>query len=253
MKNIDKKATGYTALPRENATALYRQIAAHLQESIEAGLYEPSGRLPSEAEIGVRFNVSRVTVRLAFDQLAAEGLIVRRQGKGSYVAGKQVRHGLDNLRSFHESLRQQGLNATMTLLEKKRVAVPRELAGLFPGQPHCLFVRRLHSVDGEPVALGISYLPDALGKVKRDTLEREPAYSQLAQVLGRSPARADMSIRAQGADETLTNILSIPLNHALLVLQRTSYFDDGVCCDRSVFYIRPERYEFNLSCAFKAL
>lgn len=251
MKNTEKNRAGHTALPRENATALYRQIAAHLQEGIEAGLYEPSGRLPSEAEIGARFNVSRVTVRLAFDQLVAEGQIVRRQGKGSYVAGKQVRHGLDNLRSFHESLRQQGLNATMSLLEKKRVPVPGELKSQFPGQSHCLFVRRLHSVDDEPVALGISYLPDALAKVKRDVLERESAYSQLAKVMGRPPARADMAIRALGADAALAEILSIPLNHALLVLQRTSYFDDGTCCDRSVFYIRPERYEFNLSCTFK--
>jgi len=250
MKTTANKKKPQIGVSRENATSLYRQIAAYLQEGIEAGLYEPSGRLPSEAQLGEQFSVSRVTVRLALDQLETEGLIVRRQGKGSYAAGKQVRHGLDNLRSFHESLLYQGLKATMKLLDKQRVKVPDEIKPYFKKSSHCLLVKRLHLVDGEPVALGISYLPDALNKTEWDDLEKQPAYNQLSNILGKPPARADMAIRAQGADETLAEILKVPLNHALLVLQRTSYFDDGVCCDRSVFYIRPERYEFYLSCAF---
>src|SRR5271166_1465546 len=101
---------------RDNSTSLYRQIAGRLRQEILGGAFEPSGRLPSEAAIGDRFCVSRVTVRLALDILTQDGLIERRQGKGAFVAGRGVRHELDRLQSFHESLRAQGLAATMKLV-----------------------------------------------------------------------------------------------------------------------------------------
>ncbi|HSI48714.1 MAG TPA: GntR family transcriptional regulator [Ideonella sp.] len=240
-----------TRLKRENATSLYAQIAARLQEEIEAGLFEPSGRLPSEAQIGERFQVSRVTVRLAFDKLAGEGRIVRRQGKGSYVAGKQVRHGLDTLRSFHESLRLQGLDAQMRLLEKRRVKVPDELAARFAPARQLTLLRRLHSVDGTPVALGLSHLPSALSQLSWQALEVQPAYALIAQLMGERPARADIAITACSADATLAEALAVPPGTALLVMERSSFLSDGRCCDHSSFYIRPERYAFTMSSAFR--
>ena len=240
-----------TALSRENATALYEQIATRLQEEIEAGLYEPTGRLPSEAELGLRFGVSRVTVRLAVDKLVAERLVVRRQGKGCYAAGKQVRHGLDTLRSFHESLLQQGLNATMQLLEKRVVNLPATLRERFVPAKRGLFVKRLHLVDGEPVAVGLSHLPHRLSLATWEEVEQQPAYSLLNTVTGKAPARADMVIRAQPADEALAETLGVSPGDALLVLERTSYFADGSCCDHACFYIRPERYAFVMSSTFR--
>jgi GntR family transcriptional regulator len=240
-----------TALSRENPISLYEQIACRLQEEIEAGHYEPSGRLPSESQLGERFDVSRVTVRLALDKLTAEGRIVRRQGKGSYVAGKQVRHGLDTLRSFHESLRQQGLNAGMRLLDKQRVEIPLNLLQRFAPATQAMRLERLHLVDEQPVALGISYLPDALNAASWEVVEQQPAYSLLTSLMGEAPARADMAIRAQGADAELAEVLQTQIGEALLVLERTSYFTSGACCDHSCFYIRPERYEFVLSSTFR--
>lgn len=240
-----------TALSRENPTSLYEQIATRLLEEIEAGLYEPTGRLPSEAQIGSRFDVSRVTVRLAVDKLVAEGLVVRRQGKGSYAAGKQVRHGLDTLRSFHESLLQQGLNAHMQLLDKRLVNLPAELRQRFAPAKRGLFLKRLHLVDAEPVAVGFSHLPAALGNATWDVVEKQPAYSLLTEVMGHAPVRADMTIRAQAADVELAQILKVQMGDALLVMERTSYFESGVCCDHACFYIRPARYEFVLSSTFR--
>jgi len=249
--NRPPPAPPHTALSRENPTSLYEQIASRLQEEIEAGVYEPTGRLPSEAQIGARFDVSRVTVRLAVDKLVAEGLVVRRQGKGSYAAGKHVRHGLDTLRSFHESLLQQGLAASMRLLEKRLVTLPSALRQRFAPAKRGLFVKRLHLVDGEPVAVGFSHLPHQLGSVTWEEMEQQPAYSLLASVTGKAPARADMVIRAQSADESLAETLEVPPGESLLVLERTSHYADGSCCDHACFYIRPERYEFVMSSTFR--
>ena len=245
------QAAAKTALSRENQTSLYAQISCLLQEEIEAGHFEPSGRLPSESDLSARFDVSRVTVRLALDDLAAQGSIVRRQGKGTYVAGKQVRHGLDSLRSFHESLLLQGLQADMQLLEKRRVKVPQSLRQQFAPATHAMQLKRLHRVDEQPVALGVSYLPDKLNAASWAEVEQQPAYSLLHQRMGAAPTRADMAISAQSADAALAEVLHTQIGDALLVLKRTSYFSSGQCCDQSYFYIRPEQYEFVLSSTFR--
>lgn len=244
-------STHHTPLSRENATSLYEQIATRLLEEMEAGLFEPTGRLPSESEIGERFGVSRVTVRLALDKLVSEGAVVRKQGKGSYVAGRQVRHGLDTLRSFHESLKLQGLKATMQLLEKKVVMLPKEVRARFAPASKGLFVQRLHLVDGEPVALGESHLPYKLHTFGWEEVEQQPAYSLLADRMGEPPARADIAIRAQAADARLAQLLKVNAGDALLVMHRTSYFASGLCCDQTHFYVRPERYEFVMSSTFR--
>ena len=241
-----------TALARENATSLYAQIATRLLEEMEAGLYEPTGRLPSEAALGERFGVSRVTVRLALDKLAGEGAVVRRQGKGSYVAGRQVRHGLDTLRSFHESLLQQGLDATMRLLQKKTAALPPEVRPLFAPAVRGLFLQRLHLVDGTPVAVGESWLPHKLASFGWDEVERRPAYGLLQARLGEGPARADLAIGAQRADARLAALLEVPEGAALLLLRRVSWLASGACCDHAMFHVRPERYEFVMSSTFAA-
>ncbi|PWC84620.1 GntR family transcriptional regulator [Azospirillum sp. TSH100] len=233
------------ALVRDNATALYRQIADQLRDEIAARLFEPSGRLPTENEIGARFGVSRVTVRLALDRLETEGLIERRKGKGTFTAGKRVQHPLDRLRSFHESLRLQGLDATMRPLSARMVVTPPDLREDFGAR--CLEVCRLHLVDGEPVALGRSLLPPALEPVDWQAAGHRPIYGMLQDVVGKPVGGADIEVKAAAAEAEVAVALGLPVGAPVLVMDRRSVFVGGGCADRSVFHIRSERYSFILS------
>lgn len=236
-------------LQRESATSLYEQIAHQLLQEIHQGGFQPTGKLPSEAELVERFSVSRVTIRLALGKLGEDGVVERKQGKGTYVAAQQVRHDLDALRSFHESLLLQGLNPSMRLLDYREHSVPTELEGLLTG--NCLKVERLHFVDDEPIAFAVSYLVGDLGEVDWHAMSEVPLYSVLEQTTGRPVARADIAIRAREADKALAGYLDVKRGTALLVMERTSWFGDGQCCDRTTFFIRPERYAFVLSGVFK--
>lgn len=233
------------SLVRENATALYRQIALRLRDEIAAGLYEPSGRLPAESEIGSRFAVSRVTVRLALDLLETEGLIVRHKGKGTFTADKRMRHPLDTLRSFHESLKLQGLDAAMRHIRSDLAATPRDLRDQFG--PHCLVAERLHLVDGAPVALGRSILPSALAGYDWSGAQRTPIYSILEDVTGKAVCGADIEVKAAAAEGGVAALLEVRPGTPLLVMERRSYFGDQSCADQSTFFVRPERYSFVLS------
>lgn len=236
-------------LQRESSTSLYEQIAQQLLQEIQQGAFGPTGKLPSEAELVARFAVSRVTIRLALGKLGDDGVVERKQGKGTYVAAQQVRHDLDALRSFHESLLLQGLKPSMRLLGHQLQAVPGELEGLFSGQN--VRVERLHFVDDEPIAFAVSHLIDDLAEVDWQAMQSVPLYSVLERVTGRPVVRADMAIRAREADAALARHLHVKRGTALLVMERTSWFEDSTCCDRTTFFIRPERYAFVLSGVFK--
>ncbi|WP_416414307.1 GntR family transcriptional regulator [Pantoea sp. App145] len=231
-------------LVRDNLTSLYRQIADTLQQEIAAGCYQPSGKLPSESALEQRFAVSRVTVRLALKHLTGQGVVERKQGKGTYVAGKKVAHGINVMRSFHESLTQQGLNATMRLLEKKSSPTPENLQSLFNVADNLTFIARLHLVDGEPIAVGHSYISVFSENMSWEYIEQQPTWSLLEKSAGLAITRADIRIKLNFADRALAEILNVTVDAPLFHLERTSWFEDSRCAEHSVFYIRPERYEF---------
>lgn len=141
------------SLVRENVTSLYDQIAGTLRGEIENGSFEPSGKLPSEAELSERFGVSRVTVRLAIGKLADEKLVERKQGKGTFASGKRMQHRLDVLRGFYDSLARQGTEPQMRLLRMQPgKKLPADMAGVFANEVKtAVYLERLHSVDGVSV------------------------------------------------------------------------------------------------------
>jgi GntR family transcriptional regulator len=130
--------------------------------------------------------------------------------------------------------------------------VPESLRAVFAEAEDCLLLERLHFVDDEPIALGRSHLPAELASVVWTEVEHQPIYSILESITGMAVTRADLAIRAQEADKSLASALHVKRGAALLVMERTSRFADGRCCDRTTFFIRPERYAFVLSGVFKS-
>jgi len=232
-------------LIRNNPVSLYKQIADHLRQNIAQRSYEPTGRLPSEAQIMAQFAVSRVTVRLALDDLANEGLIERRKGKGTFVAGKQVRHRIDTLRSFHESLKIQGLDATMRMIDVQVIDTPTSLVPHFG--PQCTRLIRLHLVSNEPVALARSFLPQFISTLDADVIESNPTYVLVDAQSKEKIISADIEIGAKVVDAAIAAPLGVEAGAVMLMMERASFYNSGACAEKSEFYIRPERYKFILA------
>lgn len=230
-------------LMREDVTSLYEQIAATLQEEIERGAYEPSGKLPSESELVERFAVSRVTVRLALGRLTDAHVVERKQGKGTFVKQRRLQHRLDELRGFYDSLAAQGARASMELLRIETCEVPPGLRETFAADvTRCLYLERLHRVDDAPVALAQTCtLPEA-NSLSRDDVAVLPSYEMLER-LGWHVVDAQMSVTAVAAGHDLAAYLDVPPGAPLLVLRRTSRLADGRACEATVFHIRPERFD----------
>lgn len=239
-------------LVREDVTSLYEQIAATLQEEVERGAYEPSGKLPSESELGERFGVSRVTVRLALARLTEADVVERKQGKGTFAKQRRLQHRLDELRGFYDSLAAQGARASMKLLRIETCEVPPGLRQTFSADVvRCLYLERLHRVDGAPVALAQTCMLPEADAVSRKEAAALPSYEMLAR-LGWHVVDAEISVTAVAAASEIAAYLDVPAGAPLLVLRRTSRLANGRACEATVFHIRPERFDLVVGSGLEA-
>jgi GntR family transcriptional regulator len=239
-----------TPLRRDSHVALYIQIADHLKQEILSGAYQASGRLPSEQSLTGRYGVSRVTVRLAIGHLLNEGLVVRKQGKGTFIAGSHVRHDLKDLRGIYDVLVSQGLEPETTLLKFEPALPPPEVAdALGAGKSRRVFLKRLYRLDGAAIALAQTWLPLEAQTVSWADAETHPSYSILQQLLAMPVASADISIRGQLAGGELARALKLKAASPILLLERRSYGPAGEPREFTRFAVNSETYEFTLNAA----
>ena len=206
---------------------LYRQIKDFLIRSLEEGEWGPGAAIPSEGELAQRFNVSQGTVRKAIDELAAENMLVRRQGKGTFVATH------NDPRSFYRFLRlvSDGGGAMQAVSEpffceaaKADQAVASAL-GLRVGDAIVL-VKRVLRFNGEPVVFDQIYLAgDAFGGLTLEALRggEKSLYSLLENDFGVRMIRAEERLRAVAADQQSATLLGVTVGEPLLLVERTAY------------------------------
>ncbi len=234
-------------LRRDSARPLYEQIAMAIEADIAQGRLGPRARLASESALMRRFGVSRITVRGAISRLVRLGVVETRQGKGTFVAPRIVRHGLDRLTGFYDEMLSQGLRPSRELVDF-REALPGETAGTpFAGRkPGPLLLRRRYLLDGEPFAFVHGLLVAEARRVSRKAAASHTIYELIAS-LRFEVERADVGIRARAPGRDVALRLGVPQRRHVLVMERSSYGAGGVPLEHSCFYIRPEAYEFRLS------
>jgi GntR family transcriptional regulator len=206
---------------------LYQQIKQLLVTSLDEGEWKPGELIPSEFELAARFQVSQGTVRKAVDELAAANLLVRRQGKGTFVATHhEPRAQFRFLRLMPDA--GEPAPAESRFLDCRRLRSPAEIArqlGLKTGD-QVVFVRRLLSFTGKPLVLDDIWLPSALFKgLTADRLSRYrgPLYGLFESEFGTRMIRAEEQIRAVAADVTVARILQVPKDSPLLLVDRVSF------------------------------
>ncbi len=231
---------------------LYRQIMALLTRGLQAGEWKPGELIPSESELAVRFGVSQGTVRKAIDELAAESLLVRKQGRGTFVAT----HSSDPtqyrfLRLRRDSGAPQGAMHS-GILGCRRLRAPGEIGrtlNLRAGEASVL-VRRLLSFSGEPAVLDEIWLPGS--RFRGLTAERLDAYTGPLYGLFESEfetrmIRAAERLKAVAAAPEVASSLQVPVGEPLLLVERISYtYEDQPVEVRRGFYVTRHFHYFNL-------
>jgi GntR family transcriptional regulator len=206
---------------------LYRQIKALLLEALRSGAWRPGEPIPSEMDLASRYKVSQGTVRKAIDELAAENLVFRRQGKGTFVAT----HGERQVRfRFLRLAPDSGEPGTVErqLLEFRRARAGAEVARMLelkPGDP-MVMIKRLLVFSGDPVVLEEVWLPGTLfkGLTAAAVSEHKGAlYNLFETQFGTRMVRAEEKLKAAAADKTSAQALRVDAGHPLLAVERISY------------------------------
>ena len=118
-------------LQSESSSPLYHQLMQRLAEDIERGKYAVGSRIPPEHELESLYKVSRVTVRRALAELTAEGLLERKQGKGTFVSTPRISQDLKSIHSFHDACKQNGFpGGTVVIYVKEKEAETADLQEL---------------------------------------------------------------------------------------------------------------------------
>jgi len=216
-----------SAMHSPTFSPLYQQIRGLITRGLESGEWGPGDVIPSESDLAARFGVSQGTVRKAIDEMAAENLLVRRQGKGTFVATH------NDPRSFFRFLRLAANEGELKSLKsiplecwraKAGTDVARTLA-LEPGAP-IIIIRRLLRFGDHPAVFDEIYLPGELfPDLTMDVLKSggTSLYSLFENRYGVRMIRADERLRAVAADRVSSDLLDVAEGSPLLLVERVTF------------------------------
>jgi GntR family transcriptional regulator len=244
------------ALPAPAFSPRYQQIKGLILQSLQAGEWKPGEAIPSEMDLAARFRVSQGTVRKAIDELAAENLVVRRQGKGTFVATHAEQHVRYRFLKLMPDSGDQGSEgpASREVLECRRVRATAEIAralSLRSGDP-VMQVRRILSFGGVPTILEDLWLPGNAFKglsAEQMATYRGPTYAMFELEFGVRMVRAEEKIRAVGADGQQGELLKVPAGTPLLSVERVAYTYNDVPMElrRGLYRTDTHHYRNELS------
>lgn len=222
--------------------SLYVKLRDALRDAIERGKLKPLEALPPERDMAQDFGISRITVRKALDALVADGLLTRRQGAGTFVAGR-VEKQFSKLSSFSEDMAARGRTVRSEWLQQIEGAVTPDEAlmlGLSPGSPVYRF-HRIRYADELPMALELAIIPGfALESLDVVGLS---LYAAL-QDAGMRPVRALQRLRAVSFDAEQAKLLGIEAGAPGLFIERRGFLEDGRAVEATRSWYRGDAYDF---------
>jgi len=229
---------------------LYRQIKSLMMHALETAEWQPGQAIPSEQELAQRFGVSQGTVRKAIDEMAAENLLIRKQGKGTFVASHNDPRALFR---FLRLVPENGdlAHPTSVPLECWRAKAGHEASRVLqiePGEP-IIIVRRLLKFSSKPVVVDEIYLPGEIFQgLTLEVLQswNGSLYSLFESRFGLRMIRAEERIRAVAADRSTAETLNVKEGVPLLSVERVTYtYGDRPVEWRRGLYSTAEHFYLN--------
>ncbi|WP_100010400.1 GntR family transcriptional regulator [Lentibacillus sediminis] len=213
---------------KQSPLPIYYQLAEEIKQLIRSGELAPGDLLPSEREYAEKYNISRMTVRQAINNLVTEGLIYRQKGRGTFIADRKFEQNLAGLTSFSEDMKKRGLTPSSKLLSFQLIE-PDEatLENLSLGANEKVYeIVRIRMASDLPVAVETSYIP---WKVAGDLQEADwpdSFYQFIEEKLGLTIAYGDQTIEAVLASDFEISHLNIEQGSPVLLMQRITHLHD---------------------------
>lgn len=228
---------------------LYDQVYQALLQQIANGTYPVQHKLPSEKELSELFNVSRITIRQALNQLQLEHLVYKIQGKGTFVSAPKTFQNISQLQGFAEAMRNMGHEVFNVVKEFRFIPATPQIASKLKLSVNSTVVeiKRIRLVDQKPVSFELTYLPEAIGvALQQINLATRDVFLAIEEDLSIPLGHADLSIDATLADESLSELLQVEVNAPLLRVERLTHNHEGHPIDFEYLYFSGESFQYRL-------
>lgn len=232
------------------AAPLYIRIQGSLRQQIESGELGEGGRLPSESELAGKFETTRGTVRQALAQLTFEGLIERRKGLGTFVAGRKIESRIEAQRpsSFEEQMKEAGAQVGFRLLGFDAEAASAAIAAALKLEPGTMIyrLRRLRLVGGEVIGFEDRSMLERIGAgIPASSLATQPALAIAEYALGAPLGGMTVSVGAIAVQGDTAHYLGLRSGSPALVRAHTFFDAAGrpILAGESVY--RGDKYRFS--------
>jgi GntR family transcriptional regulator len=249
MAGVNPTSTASASAP---GPLRYRWLADVLREAIEGGKFADNGALPAERDLAEIYKVSRDTVRKAVRSLEEQGFLYSEHGRGTFVAPAILRAMPNLLDSFSVDTEARGAIAGQRMLAIDSTTASMGIAGLLglqPGHP-LIQVRRIRTVNDQPVGLQDAYLPAINGlKIEQEALEKAGSlYKLLSTEFGIIPAEAIEHLNAAAAEVDDASLLNVAPGSPLLICERITLSERRVPIEYCLMkYVPSYRYRARIN------
>lgn len=217
-------------IKKTNSTPLYLQLKNKIKREIRTGVLKAGDKLPSEAQLQKMYDVSRVTVRNAMEELTVEGYIIKVQGKGSFVAQSDMLRLPIGVTSFTEDAKMQGVELTSKVIKAEIEDITTDFDRAFFGEKaegKIFVVKRVRIADGVPVAVEENHFYASLASLKEENLEGS-LYEILMNKYHLVPVnKSRRSIKIVFADENVAEYLDLSLGTPVIADELCVYDVNG--------------------------
>lgn len=231
-------------LNQDAMTPLYVQLMAEIEKEIQQGIYKPGDKIMTESEMAKTYGVSLITVRKAMGSLMERGLVVRKQGKGTFVTKPKISKNIRKLQSFSEMCRQMGLRPGARMLENRLVQVDPKMAarlGVEPGS-NVIYISRLRYADQEPVQVEKNYFPLKYAFLLDAKFDNNSLFEFLSEKAGVRVAASEKMIELCRATAEEAALLDMKKGDNLLFVRSTAYDDAGEPLYAGIQIINGDRF-----------
>lgn len=148
-------------LQKTSVSPLFEQIKLDILDKIRDGSYTAGHKIPTELELIEQYNVSRITIRRAIDDLCKDGVLVKYQGKGTFVQEKRIYRKIEHNVSFSESCQASNMSPSATVTERKIFLNGESEVPLHPvfENTSAVYIQRVRSADNIPIMLENNFYP----------------------------------------------------------------------------------------------
>lgn len=231
----------------ETSIPLYVQIAESLLDRIESGKLRPGDRLPPERDLSKMLSVNRMTVRRALQVLESQGLLLRRQGAGTYVAEPKIERQAAQLVPFTQGMQRRGYTPGARVITLERHPAEASIASELelPVSAPVYHIHRLRLVNQEPLLLERLEIPvHRFPDLERYDLSNRSLYEIMETEYGVSVVRARQSLEPVIATEYEAELLQVARGAPLMLERRLAFDQDDQPVEQGKDLYRGDRFRF---------